>query len=148
MRMDVFHNAVAVNLMDPVNVTADKAADRAVDMTGFVGLIVIATVGATGDTVDGSNYIAHKAEECDTEDGSYTAVPRGNIFSEIASGSAGEISLFDNATHSCDTAVHAVIYPTKRFVKIRSDVTGTHTNGTPQAIVGLKFGATYLPVNT
>jgi hypothetical protein len=51
-------------------------------------------------------------------------------------------------THSADEAVHATVHPTKRYVKVAIDVTGTWTNGTPCYIAVLRHDKGYLPANT
>ena len=145
MRDDLYHSASPVRVVDPDTVTADKAADNYVDMLGYESALILITVGATGDTIDANNYIAHKVEECDTSGGSYTAVARSNIMSGIAAGTAGEISLVNAATHTVDSVIHAHVRPTMRYLKIRADVTGTHTNGTPQSICVVRLGKKYQP---
>lgn len=146
MPMDLYHSANVVRVVDPDTITADKAADNYVDMQGYQeGALIIIAVGATGDTIDADNYIVHKVTECETSGGSYTAVPRTNIMSAIAAGTAGEISLVNAATHTVDSVIHAHVRPTMRYIKVSADVTGTHTNGTPQSITVVRLGKKYQP---
>jgi len=148
MRQNLFLNGVAAVGVAPIKSTAD-ANGVIIDMQGFGSLLLIAGIGVAADTIDASNYVVHKVYESDASDMTgETAVPRANILSEIAAGTAGEISLFDNVVHLASSCVHATIFPTKRYVRCKVDVTGTHTNGTPGAIFALKCDPGYRPANT
>jgi hypothetical protein len=101
----------------------------AVDLKGFGSALVLFVIGNSGDTLSGSLTIEPIIEESDT-DSNYTVTAAANLKGD-------SMAIIDAPTS--DTKVIAVAYMgSKRYIKPRLDTVGTHTVGTPIAIVVLR----------
>lgn len=121
----------AVASLVPANRTAD-ANGTGVDLRGYDGALVIASIGAEGDTLSGSVSISVELEESD-DDSTFTDVAAADILGGNG-GSSGQFALIDDNAEA--PAVHKVAYiGNKRYIRAVWNVTGTHTVGTPGEVV-------------
>jgi len=129
---DLFNSLDVAQVLDPVNVTADKISDRGADLKGYEGALAVVAVGVTGDTLDGSNFISLELEESE-DDSTFTDVAVEDMIGGVQ-GSSGQFALI-NAAAEDDTAYAVGYIGTKRYIHVVVNVTGTHTNGTPVGAV-------------
>lgn len=117
--------------LNAANRTAD-ANGTGVDLRGYDGALVVAVVGAEGDTLSGSVNIAFELEESD-DDSTYTDVAAADILGGTG-GANGQFALIDDNAEA--PAVHKVSYVgSKRYIRVVDNRTGTHTTGTPTAAI-------------
>ena len=132
--------------------TSDETGDT-VDGRGFESILHIVQFGAEGDTLSGSVYmdliledspndsdwtVVTSADDVNINSGSYDGVvtnPDSNgIFATI------------NTSAEADK-VYAIGYRgTERYSRVRNDLTGSHTNGTPTAMMALRMRPAVAPI--
>jgi len=149
---DLHNNIKAVSLIDPIVANNDTEGTPAsgLDTRGFQSAELIATLGAAADTLaSGSLYWDIVLEESD-DDSTWTAVTSANDVlvaanSNVAAPDANGIIATVSAAAD-DNKVYRVGYTgSKRYCRIKFDATGTHTNGTVLALMGILSHALGLP---
>lgn len=130
---DLANSIAVVESLAPAVRTTD-ANGTGVDLQGFQSATVIAHIGAEGDTLASDLKIDLKLEHSD-DDQTFTAVAQADVVeATIADG-----GIFYTADAAADVGVATVGYVGgKRYVRVVSDLTGTHTNGTPTSAVVVK----------
>lgn len=129
-------NSIAVSTsLAPAGRTADTNGDG-VDLKGFESATVVASVGAEGITLDGSNYIQFALEHSD-DDSTYTAVTSSNDVVEGTVDSSGNFATFnDNAEAPANATIG--YRGGKRYIRVVDSRTGTHGTATPTGAVVIK----------
>lgn len=124
---DIHHNILVQQALDPATATG-TVRSATIDLQGFEGCEVLFSVGESGDTLSGSVLWTLTLEDS-PDDSTYTAV--------AAAGLLGALTVIDAAAE--DDVVQAVGYiGSQRYVQAVATATGTHTNGTPIAILAIK----------
>ncbi len=140
--MDLENTSTISQITDPVVVSAD-ALSAVVNQAGFTDVTVLVAVGESGDTLSGSVYIELEMQES-SDDSTYTACADADITNSVTGTNTGTFALIDAAAE--DDAVYASKYlGSKQYVKVNTNVTGTHTNGTPCGVLAVQSGENYLP---
>jgi hypothetical protein len=131
---DLSNKTSAVVSLTAANRTAD-ANGTGVDLTGFESALVVAVVGAEGDTLSESVKIDFKLEHSDNNS-DWDAVAQ----IDVVDGTIATGGIFATMDANAEApAVHQLSYVGgKRYVRVVDDRTGTHTNGTPTAAVVVK----------
>ena len=148
---EIHGNIKVVQMIDPVTITADTAPADGADTDGYNALELIALIGESGDTLSGSVKIDIILEESD-DDTTYTAVTDTNDVIVFADGVAaapdatGIIATIDAAAED-DVKIRCGYIGNKRYAQLRFDVTGTHTNGTPVAMLALLGNPSIVPTS-
>lgn len=126
-------------------VLTTSADGTVIDMQGFNSLMIIADVGASGDTLSGSVLVELEVEESD-DDITYTDVADADLQNVVVGTNPGTFALIDDPAE--DEAVYATGYlGNKRYVRAVANLTGTHTNGIPISIMALRGNPGNAPVN-
>lgn len=137
-------------LLPPIVVNNDTEGKPAngFDTRGFGYVELTALCGISGDTLSGSVFYQVKLEESDTDvDGNYVAITdAARVVTGLtparttAPAAGGVIATVDDPAE--DPAHFRIgVHPSKRYVRLWLDTTGTHTNGFPAAIIA----SGYLP---
>jgi hypothetical protein len=130
-------------------VPATKTSDTnctAVDMQGYNECLFAVSVGNSGDTLDGSNYIELEVEES-TDNSSFTDVANADLIKYVTGTNTGTFAKVDDSATE-DQAVYFTSYRgTKRYVRVVLNFTGTHSSGTPISVLAIQ-SANCEPVNT
>ena len=131
---DLSQKTAAVVSLAPANRTED-ANGTGVDLQFFESALVVAQVGAEGDTLSGSVKIDLKLEHSD-DNSAFTAVAQTDVTdATIATG--GIFATIDANAEA--PAIHQLSYVGgKRYIRVVDDRTGTHTNGTPTSAIVVK----------
>lgn len=139
---DLHSNIKVVQLLAPIVVNNDTEGTPAngLDTKGFGAAELVALLGVSGDTLSGSVKIDVKLQESD-DDSTYTAVAAddalvGSDGVAAAPDANGIIATIDAAAED-ETKIRVGYIGGKRYVRLILDTTGTHTNGTPAAILGI-----------
>lgn len=140
---DLLNLLLETQTMDSAAVTADADAAE-VDMKGYNSVMFLVNVGATGDTLDGSNYIELEVLESDTSGSGYTAAADADVRDTVTGTNTGTFALINAGTED-DTLYKCQYTGSMRYPIVRVNVTGTHTNGTPIGIIAIQAGAQILP---
>lgn len=142
---DLYSNLSVSQLIDPDTLTAD-ANSTAVDLQGYSSLMLVANVGASGDTLSGSVKIELEVEESD-DNVTFTDVANADLHKSVTGTNVGTFAVIDDAAE--DDAVYITGYQgNKRYVRVVANLTGTHTNGTPVSVSAIRGHAAERPVNS
>ena len=137
---DLESNFSITQLVDPVTVTSDTDS-ASIDLKGYASAGIIFNVGESGDTLSGSVYWSLELEESD-DDSTWTDVAAADMGTSV---SAGTVAVIDAAAE--DDSVHFTSYKgNKRYIRGVLNATGTHTNGTPISVTGVRYNEKYPPV--
>lgn len=145
---DLINNVSRDQVLDPVVVTADLNTTTT-DMQGFDSLIMSLLMGDSGDTLSGSVFFELILQHGDESDGSDAAAVADTdvILDSGGSIASGVFATIDApAEDSLDFNIGYV--GTKRYVRVRIDATGTHSNGTPIGVIALKGHPALAPVSS
>jgi hypothetical protein len=134
---DIYHNVKVNQVLSPVVSTTTKTS-TAIDLKGFNSAMVAFAIGQTGDTLSGSIYwtlkIQHSEDNVD-----YTDVTTADLHNSAATSVVNSNSL--------DETVYNFGYKgAKRYLKAVATPTGSHSSGTPVAIIAVLGDASYNPV--
>lgn len=137
-RTSLYANTGFQSLLVPAVRNSDTASS-ALDLQNCDDAVLIAHLGDSADTLNGSNYIEVEIQESDTTtDGDFTAVANANLtnYSSEATTNVGTIALI-NAAAEDQVIVFAGYRGSKRYIRAKFNFTGTHSTGTPCSVVGL-----------
>jgi len=139
MRREIYHAEKRVQLLDPVTLTSSQNSDI-LDTAGFEALNLSVLIGQSGDTLSGSVKWDYKVQHGDQSD-----------LSDAADVSAddliGAFTTVDDAAE--DETQQSVGYiGGKRYVRVVITATGTHTNGTPHAVLATLGHAIHQPATS
>lgn len=135
---DLYRNILVTQHLNPATATTTKTSTT-VDLQGYDSANVLISLGQSGDTLSGSLYWTLKLTHSD-DDSSYSDVALAEL-----TNSAATVVVDSSAK---DRTVYGFGYVGgKRYLRAVATNTGTHTNGTPMAMVALRGTASYRPVN-
>lgn len=135
---DLYRNILVTQHLSPVNSTSTKTSTT-VDLQGYESANVLVSVGLAGDTLSGSLYWTLKLTHSD-DDSSYSDV----VLAELTN-SAATVTVDSSAK---DRTVYGFGYVGgKRYLRAVATPTGSHSTGTPLAMIALRGTASYRPVN-
>lgn len=133
---DLFHNLKFVALVDPVVATASLTAKTVTLDGSFDSGVFEFAVGASGDTLSETVKIELQVE-ASTDGTNFSAVSSSDVFG-LTPDSSGIVAVIDGAAD--DSTVYRFGYAGGAAkLKFTVVLTGTHTNGTPVALLGM-FG--------
>jgi hypothetical protein len=134
---DLYHNVLVQQALNPINSTVTRTSS-AIDLQGFYSASVIFAIGTSGDTLSGSVFWTLKIQHSD-DDSTYADVPLAGLFNSAAT------VVVDSSTK--DKSAYSFGYVAgKRYLKAVATPTGTHTIGTPIAMIALKGHPSLAPV--
>jgi len=118
----------------------------AIDITDADEVLILANVGASGDTLSGSVKI--ELEVLDSENGTdFAAAANANVLNAVTGTNTGTFAVIDSGSE--DDMMYKTSYlktnPAKTHIQVKVNVTGTHTNGTPISMEAVKVGLRYNP---
>lgn len=143
---DLHHNIKPVTTLLPVVTSADKDG-TGVDRQGFGSVEHIIHIGAPGDTFSGALKFDFFIEESDDPSSNYTGVTEpDSILGDFTLGSNG-LFLTVDADGECSQLYRIGYRGNKRYSRITMNKTGTHTNGTPLAMLAVKGHAQQAPTS-
>jgi len=143
-----------VVLIAPIVVNNDTEGKPAngLDTRGFGYVELIANCGISGDTLSGSVKYDIKLEESDTDvDGDFVAITSadrvvtGLCPARVTAPDANGIIATVDAAAEDPAHFRIGVIPSKRYVRLWLDTTGTHTNGFPATVYADGFMPTIAP---
>lgn len=139
---DISNRVKAVTCQDAKVFTADTNGTT-VDRIGFESVMFIVNSGIEGDTLSGSVKFDFILEES-SDDATFSAVTSSTSVTEGSVDSSGIFLTLDANGETPQTSQIGYIGG-KRYVRVKIDATGTHSNGTPisvQAVLGNPIDST------
>lgn len=125
-------------------VTNSDTNCTSVDMKGYESLMFVVNVGASADTINGSNYIELEVEDS-SDDSTFSDCADADILDSVSATNNGTFGLIDAASE--DEATFKVGYVgDKRYVRVVLSFTGTHSTGTPISVDAIRGNAAVKPV--
>jgi len=130
MIQDIFNEVKIVPMYFPILVAPTIGLDSdACGVAGYEAAMFTIYVGASGDTISGALYLKAELIECATVGGTYTVVAD----TDIIGADTNDFALVDDPGD--EELVYSLGYKgTLPFVKIRTTVVGTMTNGIDTAM--------------
>jgi len=144
--LDLESNCVFANSVAPVVAgTAGDADGTTVDLLNYRYCTFVGTSGAEGDTFGAAVYFEYQVEHSD--DGSTWANCADADITTSVTSTSGDTGVFALINADTETpAIHTTTYiGGKRYVRCVLLTGGTHSNGTPVAMLSIKHGAKVLP---
>lgn len=137
---DMYNRFNPVASIDPIVCNNDtEGTGVGVDLQGFEGALAIFHAGVSGDTLSGTVKLQAILEESD-DNVTFTAVAAADMLGE------DNFALIDAAAE--DAVVQCVGYiGAQRYIRVRVDITGTHTNGIPLSAVIVRGYPRHAPVD-
>ena len=139
---DISNRTKAVTCQDAKVFTADTDGTT-VDRLGFESVMFVINSGIEGDTLSGSVKFDFILEES-TDDSTFTAVTSSTSVTEGSVDGSGIFLTLDANGETPQTSQIGYI-GSSRYVRVKIDATGTHSNGTPisvQAVLGNPIDST------
>jgi len=144
MIRDFENNIKITQVVDPVVITAD-ANGASVDLLDYEGVTFVAAIGESGDTLSGTVYVELEVEDS-SDDSTFADCADTEITNSVTGNNTGTFAKIDAAAE--DDAFYETTYKgSNRYVRPVINVSGTHSNGTPIAILAFRFGAARKPVS-
>jgi hypothetical protein len=135
MLRDAYTELSASLLMTTKIRTAD-ANSTGIDLAGSRGLLLIADIGDTGDTLSGSIKIEMEVEHSD-DNSSWSDCADADLVKSVTGTNTGTFAVIDDNAE--DETVYTTSYiGSKRYVRVVANFTGTHTNGTEVGVIAVK----------
>lgn len=131
---DLANNLSVLQLVDPVVVTADTNS-TSVDTQFDNGAMLIVNVGESGDTLSGSVKFDYILEDS-TDDSTFSAVTSATSVTYGSVDGSGIFATVDAAAEDDAAYVIGYVGP-NRYVRVKIDATGSHSNGTPHSVSGV-----------
>ena len=132
---DLANNTNTVVVVAPAVITGDTNG-TGVDLQGFKSCVLSVSTGVEGDTLSSSVKFEFYLEESD-DNSSFSAVTSSKSVTGKAVDSNGVFLLLDANSETPQISTIGYI-GAKRYVRVRIDATGTHSNGTPMSITGVQ----------
>lgn len=135
---DLYRNILVTQHTNPATKTSTTTS-TSIDLQGYSSTNVLFSIGQSGDTLSGSVLWTLKLTHSD-DDSSFSDV----VLAELNNTAATVV--VDSS--SKDRTVYGFGYiGNKRYLRAVATPTGTHSNGTPLAIIALRGTPAYAPVN-
>jgi hypothetical protein len=143
-RSSLYSNLSATSLLVPAVRNSDTNSSG-MDLRDSESAALLFHVGASADTLSGTNKIELEVQESD-DNSTFTAVANldMNVYTSATNVGTGVV-VISNATAS-----QSYIFGykgNKRYIRGVLNFSGTHSTGTPIGIIGLRGGNHYLPQN-
>ena len=134
---DLYDNVLVTQVSNPSTGNTARTS-LAVDLQGFNSANLFVSLGQSSDTLSGSVYWTLKLTHSN-DDVTYVDATTADIVS-------GNATYVVNATTLDKTTYGFGYIGVRRYLKVVATPTGTHTNGTPMAMIALRGHASYSPV--
>lgn len=125
------------------NNTTEGTPSTALDLRGYGSAELIALIGVSADTLSGSVKIDVVLEDS-SDNTTFAPVTEATYALGATPDGSGIIATVDDAAEDAVLVGVGYVGP-QRYVRLRLVFTGTHTSGTPVAMVGLRGHAELSP---
>lgn len=141
----LYANTGFVHLLSSAARTAD-ANSTGMDLQDCDDAVLLFHIGAAGDTLSGSVYIELEVEESD-DNSAWNDAANADLTNYVT-GTTNTGTTQKLIANASAAQTYAVGYRgSKRYIRGVVNVTGTHSNGTPVGVTGLRGSTRQMPVN-
>jgi len=145
MNRDLYNNLKLVSQAVPAVRTASVLTPTGIDTQGAESCAILVHVGASGDTINGSNFIEFEVQESD-DNTNWTAAANSALSTAVTGTNTGTLAKI--AASGSLSQVYGVGYiGWARYIRVVERRTGTHTNGTATAISVILGNLDYRPAS-
>ena len=144
-RSSPYYNLGYTPILPPAAARTAAFTSASVDTQNFDSLAIVASVGASGDTLSGTNRIELALQESD-DNAAFTPVGDADLLKVVAGQAAGTFAVL-SAPAAANQAYVTGYRGNKRYVRLAGATYGTTTNGTFVSAMAVAGGARNLPVN-
>ena len=144
-RSTLYSNLGAASLLVPAVRNTDTNS-ASMDLRDSESAALLFHVGASADTLSGTNKIELEVQESD-DNSTFTAVANADLNNYAAGTSNTGTGAVVTSNGTASLAYLVGYKGNKRYVRGAFNFSGTHATGTPVGIVGLRGGNHYLPAN-
>lgn len=141
---DLYNSLRVESLLVPLVRTAD-ATSNVVDTKGYGSLVLVAHVGAAGDTLSASTKFEFEVEESD-DTVTWSDVADADLQGAVDGTNDGTFGVID-ASGDASAIYKAGYLGNKRYVRVVVNFTGTHSTGTSLSVAAYKSNPDYAPVS-
>ena len=136
-------NALGVSMDVASQVLTADANGGGVDLIDHESCMFVGLIGASGDTLSGSVYLELEIEESE-DNSTWTDAADADVRDAITGTNVGTFAKIDDPAE--DVLVYKAQYVgKKRYARCVVNLTGTHTNGIPVAVMAIRGGKTEQP---
>ena len=132
---DIANRTKSVTCLTAIVQAGTDANGTTVDTQGFESCMFVVNTGIEGDTLSGSVKFDFILQES-TDDSTWSAVTSSTSVTEGSVDSSG-IFLTLDANGETPQVSQIGYIGGKRYVRVKTDATGTHSNGTPMSITAV-----------
>jgi hypothetical protein len=137
------HNKLKISNLAACQTRTADFNSSSVETSHHGSLEFAVVVGVSGDTLSGSLHIQLELEHSD-DNTNFSDCADADLSAAVTGSNTGTFAKIDDAAE--DDAVYKVGYlGNKQYVRVVYNVTGTHTNGTPAAVVAIQGDAEVEP---
>ena len=140
-----YYNVAYVPLLPPLVRTA-SANSSSIDLTNYDALALLVNVGATGDTLSGTNRVELQVQESD-DNTTFTAAPDASLLKVAAGGQATGTFAVLNANSQAGQLYLTGYRGSKRYVRVALANFGTTSVGTAMDVIAVGGRPRNLPIN-
>ena len=140
-----YYNIGIVPLLPPLNRTA-SATSASVDCQNFDSVAFAVNVGATGDTLSGTNRVELQVQESD-DNATFTAVADADLLKAVTGGQATGTFGVLNAAGTVNQVYETGYRGNKRYVRVALANFGTTSVGTNMDVVAVLGRPRMAPIN-
>ena len=141
-----YYNQAFLPLLAPAVRTA-SANSASVDTQNYDAVALLVSVGATGDTLNGTNRVELQVQESD-DNSAFTAVADADLLKAVAGQAAGTFGVVNNGTTAINKVYATGYRGNKRYVRVALANFGTTSSGTGMDVLALGGRARNLPINS
>ena len=124
-----FYNASVVPLLPPAAARTASAQSASFDVQNYDSVTLVANVGATGDTLNGTNRVEIQVQESD-DNTTFTPVADADLARVVAGGQATGTFAILNAGGTVSQVYKTGYVGSKRYVRVALANFGTTASGT------------------
>ena len=139
--MDLQDTVTQTLCLAPIVKNADTNC-TAVNMAGLRDVMFQVSVGASADSLSGTNKIELELEES-TDNSTFTDVADADTDAAVTGTNTGTFAVID-ATDEDDTLYTVRYLGTQQYVRVVLNFSGTHSTGTPIGVVAIQTGSNYI----
>lgn len=140
-----YYNTAYVPLLPPLVRTA-AANSASFDVQNYDAVALLVNVGATGDTLSGTNRVELQVQESD-DNSTFTAVADADLLKIVTGGQATGTFGILNAAGTVNQVYLTGYRGNKRYVRVALANFGTTSVGTAMDVLAVGGRARNLPVN-
>ena len=141
-----YYNQAVIPLLAPAAARTAAFNSASIDTQNYDAVALAVNVGATGDTLSGTNRVELQVQESD-DNSTFTAVADADLLKVVSGGQATGTFALLNAAGSVNQVYLTGYRGYKRYVRVAGAFYGTTASGTFLDVLALGGRARTAPIN-